>query len=119
LIKGVADHRLLMFPPKQDGREGESRAILQAADIAFGYPDAQAVANCVRLRWVQLHSAGYTTFDLSDIKQALNTRGMILTNSSDVYEEPCAQHLLAMITSIVRSLSNRTPPGNECHNLPA
>jgi len=104
LLKGVGSHRLITFAPNQDGREGESRAVLRTADIGFGYPDAQAVAECARLRWVQLHSAGYTTFDLSDIKQALTRRGMILTNSSDVYDEPCAQHLLAMITSVARGL---------------
>jgi phosphoglycerate dehydrogenase-like enzyme len=104
LIKDVGSHRLLMFAPNQDGREGESRAVLRTADIAFGYPDAQAVADCVRLRWVQLNSAGYTSFDPDDIKQALTERGIVLTNSSDVYDEPCAQHLLAMISSLARGL---------------
>jgi len=34
----------------------------------------------------------------------LGKRGTILTNSSDVYAEPCAQHLLAMIASLARAL---------------
>lgn len=104
LKSGVGRHRLRMFPPNQDGREGDALSALRTADIAFGFPDAQAVADCARLRWVHLGSAGYTSFDRDDIKQALTERGIILTNSSDVYAEPCAQHLLAMITSVARGL---------------
>jgi phosphoglycerate dehydrogenase-like enzyme len=104
LIAGAGTHRLLMFPPEQDGREGESQAALQSADIAFGSPDARVVAGSEQMRWVQVNTAGYTPFDFSDIKHALTTRGITLTNSSDVYDEPCAQHLLAMITSLARGL---------------
>jgi len=104
LISGAGSHRLLMFAPEQDGREGESRTALQAADIAFGSPDARVVAGSEHLRWVQVNTAGYTPFDFNDIKHALTTRGITLTNSSDVYDEPCAQHLLAMITSLARGL---------------
>jgi phosphoglycerate dehydrogenase-like enzyme len=104
LTEGVGEHRLLMFDYLQDGREGESRTALRSADIAFGYPAATAVVECDKLRWVHLHSAGYTTFDRDEIKQALTDRGTILTNSSAVYDEPCAQHLLAMIMSLARQL---------------
>src|SRR5262249_6044020 len=49
-------------------------------------------------------SAGYTSFDHHHIRETLTKRGTIVTNSSDVYAEPCAQHLLAMITSLARGL---------------
>jgi len=104
LVKGVGDHQLLMFEPDQDGRNGQSRLALEAAEIAFGYPDAQAVVDCKKIRWVHLNAAGYTSFDRDEIKKALTTRRVMLTNSSAVYDEPCAQHLLAMIMSLARGL---------------
>ena len=104
LIQGVGNHRLLLFDYKEDARNGVSRQALQSADIAFGYPDAQSVSDCEKLRWVHLHFAGYTSFDRDDLKQTLTRRGTALTNSSAVYDEPCAQHLLAMIMALARGL---------------
>ena len=104
LIQGVGSHRLLIFERQEDGKGGASREALQTADIAFGYPDAQTVSECEQLRWVHLHFAGYTTFDHDNVKQALTRRGTALTNSSAVYDEPCAQHLLAMIMALARGL---------------
>jgi phosphoglycerate dehydrogenase-like enzyme len=104
LTSGIGDHRLLLFEPDQDGKHGASRAALQTADIAFGYPDARAIVACEQLLWVQLQYAGYTSFDSADIKQSLTQRGTILTNSSDVFDEPCAQHVLAMMMALARGL---------------
>lgn len=104
LIDGARDHRLLLFDDRQDGLTGEARIGLETADVAFGSPAAQAVLDCNRLRWVQLNSAGYTAYDRDDIKQGLKKQGTVVTNSSAVYDEPCAQHLLAMITSLTRQL---------------
>lgn len=100
LAAGIAPHRLLMFEP--DDREAHKA--LQLAEVAFGSPDSQVVCEALKLRWVQLNTAGYTSFDHQDIKKALTKRGTIVCNSSDVYAEPCAQHLLAMITSLARGL---------------
>jgi phosphoglycerate dehydrogenase-like enzyme len=104
LIDGVGAHRLLMFREADDGREGESRAALETADIAFGFPDADAVIECPRLGWLHLRFAGYTPFDHDNVKQSLSAHGTALTTSSAVYDEPCAQHLLAMILSLARGL---------------
>jgi phosphoglycerate dehydrogenase-like enzyme len=104
LTKSIGSHRLLLFERNDDGKDGESREALRVADIAFGYPNAQAAADCEKLLWIHLNSAGYTSFDRADIKQKLIERGTILTNSSAVYDEPCAQHLLAMILGIARGL---------------
>jgi phosphoglycerate dehydrogenase-like enzyme len=104
LIEGVAAHRLLMFEEVQNGRDGDSRAALDTADIVFGYPDANAMVECERLRWVHLRFAGYTPYDHDHIRQSLIARGTPLTNSSSVYDEPCAQHVLAMILGVARGL---------------
>jgi phosphoglycerate dehydrogenase-like enzyme len=89
-----------MFAPNDD----EAHKSLKHAEIAFGAPDAGAVCESASLRWVHLNSAGYTSFDHQNIRETLNKRGTLVTNSSDVYDEPCAQHLLAMITSLARGL---------------
>ncbi len=100
LIEGIGRHKLLRF----DRNDESSLVALKTADIAYGSPDANVVAESATLRWVQLNSAGYTPFDNQKIKQALIVHQTILTNSSAVYSEPCAQHLLAMILALARQL---------------
>jgi phosphoglycerate dehydrogenase-like enzyme len=102
LTNAVGEHRLLMFA--ENDLSAEARAALRTADVAFGYPEPEAVFDCEKLRWVQLNSAGYTSYDHDPIKNQLTARGVALTNSSAVYDEPCAQHLLAMITTLARQL---------------
>jgi len=77
---------------------------LAQADLAFGQPDPETVITSARLRWVHLTSAGYTRYDRDDLRAALQKRGAMLTNSSHVYDEPCAQHTLALMLSLARQL---------------
>lgn len=104
LYKSTGEHQLHLFEPSQNGKDGESAKILREADIAFGAPDVHTAMTCEKLKWIHLFSAGYTRYDREDFKQELKKRGAILTNSSAVFDEPCAQHLLAMITSLARCL---------------
>jgi len=77
---------------------------LANANIAFGQPDPAALQGATNLRWLQLTSAGYTPYDRDDLKVLFAERGIIMTNSSAVYAEPCAQHLLAMMLGLARRL---------------
>jgi phosphoglycerate dehydrogenase-like enzyme len=87
------------------GRGGEKDALaLTEADIAFGQPDPEAIIQSKKIRWVHLDSAGYEKYDTEAMREALRIRGATLTNSSSVYDEPCAQHLLAMMMSLARRL---------------
>src|SRR5207253_10575897 len=104
LIQGVGAHRLLLFERDDNGSTGGSREGLQLAEIAFGQPNAQTGSRSEKLLWIHLDSAGYTSFDRASIRQSLTQRGTALTNSSAVYDEPCAQHLLAMILALARGL---------------
>ena len=104
LIQGVGAHRLLLFDGGDDGSAGESSESLQLAEIAFGHPNAQTASQSEKLLWIHLDSAGYTSFDRANIRQSMTQRGAALTNSSAVYDEPCAQHLLAMILALAREL---------------
>jgi phosphoglycerate dehydrogenase-like enzyme len=90
---------------------GHDSAIDQA-DVAFGQPDPVAVIAAPKLKWVQLTSAGYDRYDREDLRAAMKARGGMVTNSSSVYEEPCAEHLVAMMLSLARQL----PAGlaNQC-----
>jgi len=99
-VNGVRPHRLLLLDPT----DTKAHYTLQHAEIAFGAPDVKAVVEFPSVRWVHLNSAGYTSFDRGEVRETLTRRGTIVTNSSDVYAEPCAQQLLAMITGLARGL---------------
>ena len=102
LREAVGEHHLLMFD--ENDLSPAALDALRTADIAFGYPEPQFVLESPSLRWIQLNSAGYTSYDHDEITNQLRARGIALTNSSAVYDEPCAQHLLAMITGLARQL---------------
>jgi phosphoglycerate dehydrogenase-like enzyme len=99
LREGTTEHQLFLAA---EAAGAETR--LAEADIAFGQPDASVVKQSADLRWIQLDSAGYEKFDHEEMRSALRAREALLTNSSSVYDEPCAQHLLAMITGLARRL---------------
>jgi phosphoglycerate dehydrogenase-like enzyme len=106
LRRGVEPHRLV-FPESVSGsilKTSGPDPLLETADIAFGQPDANQIAHSAKLKWIQLTTAGYTRYDRDDIKAALRQRSAALTNSSSVYDEPCAQHLLAMMLALARQL---------------
>src|SRR5262249_17394433 len=94
----IPQHRIIV------GTWSSPDPALAQADIAFGQPDPKQVIELPNLRWVHLNTAGYTKYDRDDVRAALKSRGGILTNSSGVYSEPCAQHVMAMILSLARGL---------------
>lgn len=106
LARGVGGHRLLLSEVRHKSNlaAGEADPLLAQADIAFGQPDPQQIIELPRLRWVHLSTAGYTRYDSPAVRDALGKRGAILTNSSMVYDEPCAQHVLGMMLALSRQL---------------
>jgi phosphoglycerate dehydrogenase-like enzyme len=108
LRAGVENHRLSFADESHPEAQHSLVAVLapppEDAVVAFGQPSPDDVLRGAQLRWVHLSSAGYTSFDRADILDALRARGCALTTSSDVYAEPCALHLLAMMTSLARRL---------------
>lgn len=84
--------------------EGERDAALAEADIAYGQPDPADVVRCPRLRWVSISTAGYSRYDNDEFKQAMRSRGTIVTNASAVFANPCAEHALAMMMCLGREL---------------
>jgi phosphoglycerate dehydrogenase-like enzyme len=106
LQSGLGPHRLVRAAESTTCFQpiGRHDPALAEADVAFGQPEADQCASCARLLWVHLASAGYTTFVGDDIRAQLIARGIPLTNSSLVYDEPCAQHALAFMLAEARQL---------------
>ena len=73
-------------------------------EVLFGQPDPEDALALPELRWIHITSAGYTRYDTPSFRDRLAEKGAILTNSSSVYDEPCAQHLLAMMLAFSRRL---------------
>ena len=77
---------------------------LSAADVAFGQPDPKQLIELPNVRWTQLTSAGYTRYDNDEVRTALRARGANITNSSSVFDEPCAEHVVSMMYALARRL---------------
>jgi phosphoglycerate dehydrogenase-like enzyme len=106
LEEGLRAHRLIEAARMPPGNAplGEPEPSLAEAEVAFGQPEAEQCAGLPRLAWVQLTSAGYTTFDRAPVRAAFAARGARLATSSSVYDEPCAQHVLAFMLAEARQL---------------
>ena len=104
LREGVSGHHLVGAAAVGLGGRGQPDPQLDDADIAFGQPAVAQVIASPRLRWVHLSSAGYTAYDRDDVRSALQARGAALTKSSLVYDEPCAEQLLAFLCAQARQL---------------
>ena len=84
--------------------EGEPDPALAEADIAYGQPAPDDVLASPRLKWVALSTAGYTRYDREDFRAAMRARGTVVTNTSQVFANPCAEHLLAQMLAFTREL---------------
>lgn len=76
---------------------------MRTAAIVFGQPDPALLA-ASSTHWVHLTSAGHARYDAPAVRRALEGRQIVLTTSSSVYAEPCAEHLLAMMLAMSRRL---------------
>jgi phosphoglycerate dehydrogenase-like enzyme len=106
LSQSVRPHRLLYASEMSSLNLAVSPpdAQLAEADIAFGQPDVEQIFGSSKLRWIHLTPAGYTAYDREDLRRHLQSRGIALTNSSGVYDEPCSQHVVAMMMAFARQL---------------
>lgn len=92
----------LLVPSLAEGNA--SADLLAKADIAFGQPDVGEVLKSERLRWVQVSSAGFTRYDTPTFRTVAKSHGLMLTNSSTVFAEPCAEHVFAFMMAQTRKL---------------
>lgn len=106
LERGLGDAKLVYATQTVSGNLTSSPPdrSLEEATIAFGQPDAEQLLSLSNIRWLHLTSAGYTKYDRQDLRTVFRNRGAVLTNSSSVYAEPCAQHVMSMILAFARQL---------------
>ena len=102
----AAGHRLLASPKATPMvlAAGTDDPTLEQADVAFGQPEVGQAIKCARLKFIELSSAGYTRYDREDFRTAMQARGVPVTNASQVFADPCAQHVLAQMLALERNL---------------
>jgi len=105
-MEHLGRHSLIFSPNLLDTNlvSGQADPALAQAQIVFGQPDPRALLDSPNIEWVHLTSAGYERYDNAPFRKAMLDRGTIVTNSSSVYCEPCAQHALAMMLAFARQL---------------
>ncbi|HEX7630819.1 MAG TPA: D-2-hydroxyacid dehydrogenase [Lacunisphaera sp.] len=105
---GLAEkgHRLIHSPKSSASvlAAGTSDPTMNDADVAFGQPDIGDILRQARLRYVALSTAGYTRYDTPEFRAAMTGRGTLVTNSSLVFADPCAQQMLASMLALARNL---------------
>jgi phosphoglycerate dehydrogenase-like enzyme len=99
LRHATASHQLVLAQPG-----ATSAPELSNMDVAFGQPPIVDLIASTRLRWVQLSSAGYGSYDRLDLRKAFSERAAVLTKSSFVYASPCAEHVLGFMLAWARQL---------------
>lgn len=106
LVEGARGHRIVFAEAASASVlvAGKPDPQLPAADVAFGQPDAQQCLDCERLRWVEVTTAGYTRYDTPEFRESFQARGARFSNVSQVFADPCAQHVLAMMLALGRCL---------------
>jgi phosphoglycerate dehydrogenase-like enzyme len=117
LRQSIGQHKLIVAEAANKSILAGGRADpqLSQADIAFGQPDPDQIMELKNLRWIHLTTAGYTRYDRDDLKNALKSRGTILTNASSVFDEPCAEHALAMMLALARQLPQALDCQSDSH----
>jgi len=106
LLESVRPAHNLVFSSQKTGNLGSGGACpdLAKADIAFGQPDENQISELGNLKWAHITSAGYTRYDNEKVKSAFRSRGAQFSNSSSVYDDPCAEHIVAFILAQSRQL---------------
>jgi phosphoglycerate dehydrogenase-like enzyme len=106
LVDGTKAHTLIFSANASTSvlDAGKPDPQLASADVAFGQPDpAQCIAS-PQLRWVEVTTAGYTRYDTPEFQETFRGRGAIFSNVSEVFADPCAQHVMAMMLALGRQL---------------
>jgi len=123
LLRSGASAHDLIFPLKPAASvlgKGEPDPRFAAADVAFGQPDTQAIADAPALKWVHISSSGITRYDNPPFRALMAERKIAVSNSTSVFYEACAVHALSFMLAQARklplALQTRTPGGSDTWN---
>lgn len=118
LRDGAAPHELIL-PQKVAASvldAGDTDPAFGEAEIAFGQPVLENIRSSEKLKWIHLSTAGFTRYDTPEFRAYAKERGLVVTNSSSVYAEACAEHVFAFMLAQARrlpaSLELRVPNGH-------
>lgn len=75
-------------------------AMLEGADVFFGWPTDAIIQGGTSLRWLHLLGAGADGFDAAPVQH----RGIVVTNSRGVAASNIAEHALALMFGFARAL---------------
>ena len=106
LRESIAPHELLVPAPTGANVLSDipTDPLMQEADVVLGQPRIDAVFTSPKLKWLQVSTAGFTRYDTPEFRTAMQSRGIPVTNSSHVYDDPCAEHALAFMLANARQL---------------
>jgi phosphoglycerate dehydrogenase-like enzyme len=103
---GTKGHQLILpqKPAASVLAQAERDPKLATADVAFGQPDTQAIAEVQQLKWIHVSSSGITRYDTPQFRALMAQRKIAVSNSASVYNEACAVHALSFILAQARKL---------------
>ncbi len=118
LCSGTTGHALLTpaKPASSVLAQAEPDPAIRAAEIVFGQPHLEMLRSADELKWIQISSAGFTRYDTPEFRDFVNERGIVVTNSSEVYAQACAEHvfsfMLANSRMVPQALASRASNGS-------
>jgi phosphoglycerate dehydrogenase-like enzyme len=105
LRAGIGTNRLILSDQRTNILKSAGLdPALAEADIAFGQPDPDQLLSLARMKWIHLSTAGYTRYDQPAFRKFVAEKKIVVTNSSAVFDEPCAEHALAFVLLAARDI---------------
>ncbi|MDQ8203956.1 D-2-hydroxyacid dehydrogenase [Pelagicoccus sp. SDUM812003] len=107
LLESQTNGHTLVFPsiPAESvlAKSHPDPALLEC-DVVFGQPEPAEIEKAKRLKWIQISSSGITRYDNSDFRSHVAKKRIPVCNSASVYNDACADHLLAFMLAQSRCL---------------
>ncbi len=102
LPDGTLDRLRVRFPSLEfvEAPDAAAAPHLVSAEVVYGMPPVDRLAEMPALRWVQLISAGVPP----DLCEAAGPRGLTLTNLAGLYGPTIAEHAVALMAALARRL---------------
>lgn len=97
ILQALQGHKVDFYTPKNLDTPTE---IVEQAEIILGYPSLKILPKAVKLKWLQLYSAGADTF----VKPGVLPAGTLLTNATGAYGVAVGEHMAAQLLTVIKNL---------------